>query len=621
MLDPLSEPEAEALLELLSGETELAADLFTQITEAAEGNPLYVEQMLAMLTENGSTPHDLTIPPTIHALLAARLDRLEPEERAVIERAAVIGKEFWRGAIAELTPEAERGSSGPSLMTLARKEFIEPGASIFPEEDGFRFRHILIRDAAYLGIPKETRAQLHERFAGWLERTAGERASELDEIIGYHLEQAHGYRAELGPGGDSPALAARARGAARGSRPSRDRVPRGRCCRCCAHLAGRRPPPDAITPERPALLVDLGQARMRTGDFAHADEVLTEALEAATAAGDRRLELRTTIEREFFRTFTEPEGSALDDSSVADRTIPLLEELGDDEGLAKAWLLKSEPAVNAGRWGARAEALERALEHARRAGDTTEIAALMFFHAQALYYGRTPVPEALARCEQYLAEQADDRLLRGLRQHRSRGPARDAGRLRRGPEHVLAGPLRPRRARPALPGRDRRVADRGRHRAVGRSAGRGSLDPALVLRHRPRDGCDQRYGDDRGVLRRCAQRRREERGSRRDLACSPRSTLRKATSSCRCSGGWHGLAHSPSRIRPRPMTLARDALARARDTDWPDLQARALVCLAHVVGPGDEQSLAPRGSPRGRGSGKGTLRRSARLPVGSVHPA
>ena len=112
VLDPLSEPEAEALLELLSGETELAADLFAQITEAAEGNPLYVEQMLAMLTENGSTPHDLAIPPTIHALLAARLDRLEPEERAVIERAAVIGKEFWRGAIAELTPEEERGSSG-----------------------------------------------------------------------------------------------------------------------------------------------------------------------------------------------------------------------------------------------------------------------------------------------------------------------------------------------------------------------------------------------------------------------------------------------------------------------------------------------------------------------------
>ncbi len=211
-----------------------------------------------MLTENGSTSHDLAIPPTIHALLAARLDRLEPEERAVIERAAVIGKEFWRGAIAELTPEEERGSSGPRLMTLARKEFIEPGASIFPEEDGFRFRHILIRDAAYLGIPKETRAQLHERFAAWLERTAGERASELDEIIGYHLEQAHGYRAELGPGGDSPELATRAgeRLAAAGRRAivSRGDVAAG------AVLISRAVdllPPDH--PERPALLIDLGQ--------------------------------------------------------------------------------------------------------------------------------------------------------------------------------------------------------------------------------------------------------------------------------------------------------------------------------------------------------------------------
>ena len=111
MLDPLSEAEAEALLELLRGEQELTADLFLRITEAAEGNPLYVEQMLAMLTENGRASDDVAIPPTIHALLAARLDRLEPEERAVIERASVIGKEFWRGAIAELTPVEERESA------------------------------------------------------------------------------------------------------------------------------------------------------------------------------------------------------------------------------------------------------------------------------------------------------------------------------------------------------------------------------------------------------------------------------------------------------------------------------------------------------------------------------
>ena len=106
--------------------------LLSRITEAAEGNPLYVEQMLAMMTENGAAMGDLAIPPSIHALLAARLDRLAPEERAVIERASVIGKEFWRGAVAELTGDVDRGSVGASLMTLARKEFIEPARSIFP---------------------------------------------------------------------------------------------------------------------------------------------------------------------------------------------------------------------------------------------------------------------------------------------------------------------------------------------------------------------------------------------------------------------------------------------------------------------------------------------------------
>ena len=284
-LDPLSEAEAESLLELLRGETELTADLFTRITEAAEGNPLYVEQMLAMLTENGngSAKRDFAIPPTIHALLAARLDRLEPEERAVIERASVIGKEFWRGAVAELTPAGERETAGPHLMTLARKEFIEPGASIFPEEDGFRFRHILIRDAAYLGVPKETRAELHERYADWLERTTGPKASELDEILGYHLEQAYGYRSELGPIGElAEELAARA--GERLGRAGRRAIVGGGDVAAAASLLSRAV---ALLPEghplRPELLTELGSALMMTGDFAGAEGVLEEAVLSAEA--------------------------------------------------------------------------------------------------------------------------------------------------------------------------------------------------------------------------------------------------------------------------------------------------------------------------------------------------
>ena len=410
VLDPLSEAEAEALLELLSGEQELTADLFLRITGAAEGNPLYVEQMLAMLTEDGASD-DVAIPPTIHALLAARLDRLEPEERAVIERASVIGKEFWRGAIAELTPVEERESAGARLMTLTRKEFIEPAISIFPDEDGFRFRHILIRDAAYLGVPKETRADLHERYVGWLERTTGPKSSELDEILGYHLEQAFQYRAELGPVSDkAKELAARA--GERLGRAGRRAMVGGGDVAAAESLMSR-----AIAllldgqPLRRELLTELGSARMMTGDFAGAGEVLEEAVASASAAGDARVESRALIEREFYKTFAGSEDATLTIPEVTAKAIPVLEEAGDDLGLARAWRLRSELDIRAARWGARAEALDRALAYARQAQDLREVGTIVALLAQPLYFGPTPVEEAIDRCEQFLHDVSGDRAL------------------------------------------------------------------------------------------------------------------------------------------------------------------------------------------------------------------
>ena len=403
VLDPLSEPEAEALLELLSGETELTADLFARITEAAEGNPLFVEQMLAMLTENGSAASDLAIPPTIHALLAARLDRLEPPERAVIERASVIGKEFWRGAVAELTPVEERESAGPRLMTLARKEFIEPSASIFPEEDGFRFRHILIRDAAYLGVPKETRADLHERYAAWLERTTGPKASELDEILGYHLEQAYGYRVELGPvGGSGAELAIRA--GERLGRAGRRAIVAGDVAAAASLISRAVSLLPEEQPLRRELLTELASALMTVGDFVEADTVLDEALSTALAAGDVRLEARARIEREFFKIFAGSQEVSSTIPQVTEDAIPVLEEAGDELGLARAWRLRGEVEVLAGRWGARAETLERALEHARSAADGREEATLIGLLAMAFYFGPTPVDEAISRCRAFLTE-------------------------------------------------------------------------------------------------------------------------------------------------------------------------------------------------------------------------
>ena len=159
----------------------------SRILEAAEGNPLFVEEMLGMLIDDGLLRFedggwravddlaDITVPPTIQLLLAARLDRLDAEERAVIERGAVEGKVFHAGAVTTLAPEALRPQVRSRLLALARKELIRPDRAEFAGEDAFRFRHLLIRDAAYQAMPKEQRADLHERFAAWLERAAGER--------------------------------------------------------------------------------------------------------------------------------------------------------------------------------------------------------------------------------------------------------------------------------------------------------------------------------------------------------------------------------------------------------------------------------------------------------------
>ena len=126
-----------------------------RIVATAEGNPLFVEQLLAMLADDPERCRE-AVPPTIHALLAARIDRLEPEERAVLQRAAVEGRLFHRGGVGALLPTA-RGLGG-TLLALARKEFVRPDRSLFPGDDGFRFNHVLIRDVAYASMPKELRS-------------------------------------------------------------------------------------------------------------------------------------------------------------------------------------------------------------------------------------------------------------------------------------------------------------------------------------------------------------------------------------------------------------------------------------------------------------------------------
>ncbi|TMM11168.1 MAG: hypothetical protein E6F98_11540 [Actinobacteria bacterium] len=388
-LEPLSNEEAATLLDELEAEWPIGVDARTQIEETAEGNPLFLEQLVAMVAEGGV---GADVPPTIHALLAARLDRLEPEERAVLERAAVAGRDFSREAVAELAGD----DVAATLLSLVRKELVRPDLSGASDEDRFRFRHALIRDAAYSGIPKATRVELHEQFARWLERRGAE-----DELVGYHLEQAYTCGVELGS--PAPALAARSGEllAAAGSRAyQRDDV------KAAMSLLQRAAD---LVPGNAEALILLGSAYMSSGDFAQGRSALLEAQRAA--AGDRRLEIRAAIELEFHAALTGAASSTAEIVAVAEEALAVLEELGDDAGLSRAWRLISEAHAIASRWEDRGTALELALHHARRAGDRRQQSSIVALLAQALHYGPTPVDVAIARCEQLLAEAEGDRAL------------------------------------------------------------------------------------------------------------------------------------------------------------------------------------------------------------------
>jgi class 3 adenylate cyclase/tetratricopeptide (TPR) repeat protein len=400
LLEPLGDEESRRLASGLG----VPAEAVERVVVTAEGNPLFLEEFARMVLEEGVDAG--TVPPTIQALLAARVDHLGAEERGLLQRAAVVGKSFsWR-ALAGLAPEAAGGSQ---LQTLVRKRLIEPEPAAGQGEDAFRFGHVLIRDAAYGALPKRLRAELHERHAGWLEAGEGERLADVEEIVGYHLEAAALALRDISPyDPKAAALAARAgeQLASAGRRAfARDDVP------AAVSLLGRA---EALLGDAAGgeLLLELGNALAKTGEFAHAEEAFARAAKSP----DRRLQLRAEIEIQTLRSFAAPAGAAAEDARVAERAIPELEELGDDYGLAKAWRLLSEAHVIASRWQARADALERALTHARRVPearrDASTIAMLL---AQALHYGPTPAPTAIARCRELLRDaETDDGLRAGV---------------------------------------------------------------------------------------------------------------------------------------------------------------------------------------------------------------
>jgi class 3 adenylate cyclase/tetratricopeptide (TPR) repeat protein len=389
VLQPLDAEEAESLLDGLRTRPEARA----RIAEAAEGNPLFLEQMAAMLAEQTGRSEAATMPPSIQALLAARLDQLEPIEREVIERAAVIGREFSRAAVSALSPTQGETPVAGTLMGLVRKELLVPETSA-GQDDVFRFGHILIRDAAYDAVPKKIRAQLHEQLARWLE----ERGTPApDEIVGYHLEQAYFARSELGqPDEDLRRLAGRAAGvlASAGRRAlSRDDVPAGISLleRGAALLVGDQD-------QRAEILVELGLARREGGLLEGADS----AFAAAEEAPSERLRWRATLERSSLRSYVDTDVHADELLRIANKAIEVFEASGDELGLARAWLHVSEVHWLRCHCAEMEEALAHALIHAEHAGGRREIAGTLASLAPPTLVGPRPVEDAIRVCRDIL---------------------------------------------------------------------------------------------------------------------------------------------------------------------------------------------------------------------------
>ena len=414
-LEPLSEPEADALIENLLGHPALTPEIRERIRAAANGNPLFVEEMLSMLVDDAvlvqkdgewvatTDLSNVQVPPAISALLASRLDRLSPEERRVVEAAAVVGEVFDRSAVRALVPGESAGRIEDHLGRLLLKDVLRPVPSDLGGADGLRFRHILLRDAAYDAIPKAERASLHEAFAEHLQASLAERTTEFDEFIGYHLEQAHRMRDELGLHDEHTDSLARSafehlraaglRAAERGDAPTAATLLR--------HAVDLRDPDDA---DRLEIAWVLGFALADSGSIPEARELLSDAIVRADAANNERAAAYARCAMATVQMLGSSEANVADLKTAAERALALFEADGDERGQALAW-----STIAFGQWfeehveESRTSA-ERAMVHARAAGDRVTEGDLLGLISACNALGPTALDEGIAQSDAILDE-------------------------------------------------------------------------------------------------------------------------------------------------------------------------------------------------------------------------
>jgi class 3 adenylate cyclase/tetratricopeptide (TPR) repeat protein len=383
LLEPLGSDDTSTLIDnLLSGE-DLLDTTRSRILQASGGNPLFVEEMLLMLQDNGDS--EVVVPPTIQALLQARLDQLGGDERSVIERGAVEGEVFHRLPVAELASDQVRLGLDGHLAKLIRNELIRPETATMPGDDAFRFRHLLIRDAAYDSLPKDTRADLHERFALWIDEHV--QLVEQDEIVGYHLEQAVRYRRELGREDDAlAAQAARRLGAAgRGALGRGDNSAAERLLERATTL------PSQASPGRLDFVMDLVLALMESARF---DDARVWIDELATAEDERVSTYATVLDP--MVAHMSGRGSLEAGRDALARSVETFGRLEDERGLALARTVQGHVEWTACRAAAAAERYRAAIRHAQTAGLASLVNEALGNLCAIALFGPTPVDAAEA---------------------------------------------------------------------------------------------------------------------------------------------------------------------------------------------------------------------------------
>jgi len=383
-----------------------------------------VPARLAFAGEEPAETSEADLPPTIQALLTARLDRLGPAERALVERAAVLGTEFDLTALTELAPPSLAPTLATHLAALVRKELIRPTRATSRRET-FRFRHGLIGDAAYRSIAKAQRAELHERVAAWLGANRS-RHDFYDEMSGYHLEQAYRCKVAVGAGrAETLALAeaasVRLESAARHALSRSDLASAAVLLERASSLAADAESRHAL------LLADFAATLIESGRLLDAQRVLDDAGAAADQAGDEWPELRVLVELQWLNIHRAVPGTSEHVREVVASALPVFERADDQHGLCRARRLEASAEWTKARAAAAAAAWEQAAVHAQAAGEEHERAAILMWVSSSMWFGPAPVELALARCEQ-------------IREEVKGNPASEAEVLRHiGGLHALAG--------------------------------------------------------------------------------------------------------------------------------------------------------------------------------------